>query len=754
MTSAKGNNTSLLEFLRILLAASITIFLTRSADFGTAPSLLVLAAITGTWLAYRMLQRERTFFRALRTHLILIVTSTILFYLAQRFSTSLFSDASEYDFLVSQIENHVYLTAFVYGFFFLSTWAFWTLRWVVTFELIAFSSLFVWLLGAHRNYHLDAPKKISELAFESGFAPQVFLLVLAVSFCAVVAIYIGLSSTRTLFTKELVVATEGQKRPVLTMLTTFLLMLLLVGYAWLINKNYSENLSRAMQGVGQEDQTGKSPLGFHSAVGQTKQPAALLRLEGDYEKNPWYPMLYLREGALSEFSGQELVIASPEFDTDVPRIKPGQTFVKSDVAASEFRTEVVQSVYLLSDHTAPFAIDYPRSLRLISNPDDDRFKLSYQAISVAPTVELAKLVGEAVGDSNWDQKTWAHYLRAPGSKSETALAAQQAGETPDFSAPILDKFNEDQRYREFVESITNKDDAPIIKAMMISDYLSKNSIYTRKPGHEQTERGDPVAPYLFAKEKRGYCVHFAHAAVYLMRLVGVPARIATGYLTDLQYAKDGHVLLHLGDRHAWPEVYVQGHGWVVMDVTPAQAENEQVIVPDEKLLEELMSKINPAEEMLTPPPLSEEKTSISDKVIAKVLNTTMLWVLLIVGVFTWSAIKLWLRFGYLLASDPRTRVKRAYTAFASLMTDLGLNRKNAETRAEYMARLESRFGVNAKGITMLLEQASYQRSFSNAELANLKQNLNEALIYPGKYARAKRILSFFSPASVSSWNKW
>ena len=149
-----------------------------------------------------------------------------------------------------------------------------------------------------------------------------------------------------------------------------------------------------------------------------------------------------------------------------------------------------------------------------------------------------------------------------------------------------------------LEEITAEPDPPILKAAMIVHYLSEESIYTTKPEHQVSEEGDPVAPYLFGEKKRGYCVHFAHAAVYLMRLAGIPARIATGYLTDLTYAKDGHILLHLGDRHAWPELYVRNIGWVVADVTPKNAEGEQVIIPDENLLEELISKIDPVVEFL------------------------------------------------------------------------------------------------------------------------------------------------------------
>src|SRR5690606_12208878 len=131
-------------------------------------------------------------------------------------------------------------------------------------------------------------------------------------------------------------------------------------YAVWLNTTYSANLSRVTNGVGMEpDKEGQSNLGFHSAISPTKQPAALLRLEGDYKDNPWSPMLYLREGVLSAFSGKEIVSASLIYDTDVPRIGVGQVYLAPQVNSSQLdREPVVQSIYLLTKHNAPFAIDF------------------------------------------------------------------------------------------------------------------------------------------------------------------------------------------------------------------------------------------------------------------------------------------------------------------------------------------------------------------------------------------------------------
>lgn len=72
----------------------------------------------------------------------------------------------------------------------------------------------------------------------------------------------------------------------------------------------------------------------------------------------------------------------------------------------------------------------------------------------------------------------------------------------------------------------------------------------------------------------GNSAAFAGAAVLAFRQAGVPARYAEGYLLDeeaigrMQAAGDSSCVLDEGDAHAWVEVYVDGAGWMPIEVTP------------------------------------------------------------------------------------------------------------------------------------------------------------------------------------------
>lgn len=75
----------------------------------------------------------------------------------------------------------------------------------------------------------------------------------------------------------------------------------------------------------------------------------------------------------------------------------------------------------------------------------------------------------------------------------------------------------------------------------------------------------------FLESGRGYCLHYASAATVLSRALGVPARLVLGYRARDARASDGSYLVTNRDLHAWTEVYLDGVGWLPLDVTPAQA---------------------------------------------------------------------------------------------------------------------------------------------------------------------------------------
>jgi hypothetical protein len=753
-----------LQILRFLVFGGISLFISTAVDLGVDTGVLLLSVAAGIYLAGRNLRKGRSFLRVALIHVIAFAIGYSLLNAANYLLTMGSSADPAYDFLLPKYVDKLLVLLLFYGLALISTWGFWTRKLTVAIECIFGSILYVWLLSGHRGYHIDAPKEISSLSWKLGFLqqfyvePQHIFIAAGALFLLLLAVYLFLAGQRPLFGQVNSIRSFGPRSIAPMVVIPLLLLFSLYHYASYLNSNYAVDLSRVSNGVGSKEdaKSGESNLGFHSAVSPTKQPAALVRLETDYQNNPWKPMLYLREGALSAYNGKEIVRAEAKYDRDVPNIGVGVPYVATEDVNNEGREKVIQSIFLLTKHGAPFAVDHPIRIAMIKNPYPERFKLAYQAISMSPVTPASLLLGSEVGAADWSPETWAHYLRAPGSqnKSEFEKLMESATSEDSYSTPLLDSAGEDFRYRIMAEDLAGEYTDPMQKAQAIIDFLSTESIYTRSPGHQVAENGDPVSAYLFAEEKRGYCVHFAHAAVYLMRSLGIPARIATGYLTDTTYAKDGHILLHLGDRHAWPELYIRGQGWVVLDITPEQAENEQALVPDENLLDDLMSKLNPYEELLDPIPL-DPADSTSNPVLQHLLSSqTLLWVIALL-LFAGLLIKLTLRYGYLLAASREQRLRMAYIAFASRMADIGLERKVGETRKEYAQRLAEEAQVDAKQLTGLYEFITYADSHAHLTQIEIDKSLDSALkSLQSSRAWVFRAIGFLSPLSLARVRTW
>lgn len=65
----------------------------------------------------------------------------------------------------------------------------------------------------------------------------------------------------------------------------------------------------------------------------------------------------------------------------------------------------------------------------------------------------------------------------------------------------------------------------------------------------------------------GYCEQFAAAMAIMARIVGIPARVAVGFLRPASVG-DGTWEYSSHDLHAWPELYFSGTGWVRFEPTP------------------------------------------------------------------------------------------------------------------------------------------------------------------------------------------
>lgn len=712
--------TILLLVLRGWFAIMLSLFLADTLDIGVGEWTLMAAALagiaTGAWAAFSRLSG------------IGIGAAAAFLYgvwlLGYSFLNSLPPPDGDQTFRIFGVAQSLDALFTVFWLWFVSTAIFFRSRIAALVETFLALAALLYFLAGHRQLNFAAPKIINELAWDYGVDPLRILVYLGVASSVLALIYVVLASLPTRRFPTDPIPREyapARRRFVLGAVLVALTGGIIYMVAEMAYTHYSGlGGSDAPNGVALDSKQGLSPLKFQSALGGTNQPAALVRLEGDYPENPFIPMLYLREGALSEYDGHEMVQATDEYDRDVSGNAPGAAFTGSeDPAVNTHRKELTQLVYLLAEHQQAFAVDYPISFQGIKNPNPKRFKASYKALSIAPAFKLEALLKTKPGDPRWSAETWKHYL-------EPAV---------------------DPRYQELALSIAKPTDPPVQKILAVTEYLSRMSIYTLTPNHELKAGEDPVVPYLFG-DHRGYCVHFSHASVYLFRALGIPSRIGTGYLTDLSQSKDGHVLLRMSDRHAWSEVYFDGYGWIPFDIQPDQVESHADTQVDMQTLEELMQMLEPDEEIL-PAEESQAQKATGFGGGWRAPDWRDMMMLLVIGCALLTIAKLYVRFGWLLPGSPHARVRRAYAATASWLFDAGLPRRHGETRHEYRTRIGALLGADLLDVTRLLERGRYSRDgWSRVDGSEIEAMRDQDLRVLATTPRGTRIRAALNPASA------
>lgn len=103
------------------------------------------------------------------------------------------------------------------------------------------------------------------------------------------------------------------------------------------------------------------------------------------------------------------------------------------------------------------------------------------------------------------------------------------------------------------------------KALAMERYIEKNCPYTLQ--EETTPPGLDVVDYYLFTTKEGACDLAGSAMAILCRSVGIPARVAVGYLEGVEAAPNQRTLRE-ADAHLWVELFFPHYGWVTFNPQP------------------------------------------------------------------------------------------------------------------------------------------------------------------------------------------
>jgi hypothetical protein len=143
-------------------------------------------------------------------------------------------------------------------------------------------------------------------------------------------------------------------------------------------------------------------------------------------------------------------------------------------------------------------------------------------------------------------------------------------------------------------------------------------------------RVDPVEYFLFDLQ-RGYCDYYASSMVVMARALGLPARLAVGYLAQPPDEAGVQTVRQI-NGHSWAEVYFAEYGWVEFEPTATFTSPRDTAVT-----------LNPANfafevqppftDTYTPPPIPP----------ASPIRPFPWWRLLVVGALAMGLVWLWRR---------------------------------------------------------------------------------------------------------------
>jgi transglutaminase-like putative cysteine protease len=266
---------------------------------------------------------------------------------------------------------------------------------------------------------------------------------------------------------------------------------------------------------------------------------------------------YLRISVLSRFSGSQWTPG----DREIPESQaatgalPPLDGVALDVPRREFKYDVRVGPVFASTWL-PTAAQTTR----IAAGNDWRYDLNTRDV-------IAAREGITTADSTYDYTGVQLEYDADRMNSAVSGAGSVAGIFTEVPSTLNNEI------RRLAASITADAPTRFQKAQVLQQWFREDGGF-RYDLSEVPSAGDGSADLLaFLNDRVGYCEQFAASMAIMARIIGIPSRVAVGFL-EPERATNGSWEFSSRDLHAWPELYFPGSGWVRFEPTP-QARTSQ-----------------------------------------------------------------------------------------------------------------------------------------------------------------------------------
>ena len=290
-------------------------------------------------------------------------------------------------------------------------------------------------------------------------------------------------------------------------------------------------------------------------IGEIKKAdTPVMHVRVDYAPEQLRPlMLKWRGAALSEFDGRRWY--NPFESEETLRPDHGELRLADDRRLTRLVPHISYSVHLkdIASNVLFFAgqpemlrIDAPMILRSASG----NYKFMYRdpgtvAYEVYSTLERLNGINDTDSESYLSYENRIAYLRLPRIDARIVALARSA---------------------------TASQTTQLGEARALESFLRSNYGYTLEL--PPAEPRDPLANFLFERRK-GHCEYFASAMAVMLRALGIPSRVVTGFGPGVYNPVSGWQIIRASDAHSWVEAYLPGNGWTSFDPTPPDLSPQQ-----------------------------------------------------------------------------------------------------------------------------------------------------------------------------------
>ena len=153
-----------------------------------------------------------------------------------------------------------------------------------------------------------------------------------------------------------------------------------------------------------------------------------------------------------------------------------------------------------------------------------------------------------------------------GTPNRDTLMGVFLGASEEFEVSVLDSVYQ------AAKGVTSGAQTPYEAAALLETWFREAGGFTYDEQPPSPIGGTPPLVAFVNEDKRGYCQHYAGAMALMLRLLGVPARVAVGFTSGEYDEDDEEWTVKDTNAHAWVEVWFPEFGWIPFDPTPGRGQ--------------------------------------------------------------------------------------------------------------------------------------------------------------------------------------